>query len=390
MLNQEGQPQVTSIHSSRNGAAILLVEDNDDLRENAALVLSLEGYRVFPARDGLEALHMLTSGECKPDLIVSDIAMPNMDGYEFFDAIHKMPTLRSVPFIFLTARGSAHDIRFGKKLGVDDYLPKPFNADDFLVAVSSKLKRTREIRDDAEHALDDARRILVQLMSHELRTPLTYVAGGFSLLAEHLEQGEMPSDMQTSMSLIHSGTQRLNRLAEQMVIYAELVSGHARMQLDKLGAPCDLEQMARDAIQRTQRELVERGTRFLLDAQTAEPLEIVTIPEFLVDAFYEVLRNAAQYSPEGSDVLVTLAAEDGHSILTVTDHGRGIASDDQATIWEILVQSERQKHEQQGAGMGLPIVKQTMLLHGGQASLHSEVNAGTVVTLRLPLYRGEA
>src|SRR5215470_12583496 len=119
---------------------ILVVEDNEDLRENAVLVLTLEGFNVFSAMDGQEALDMLTTGQCSPDLIVSDIAMPRLDGYGFFEAVHNNPLLRSIPFIFLTARGSRRDVRFGKELGVDDYLIKPFNADDFLVTVKSKLK----------------------------------------------------------------------------------------------------------------------------------------------------------------------------------------------------------------------------------------------------------
>ncbi len=381
---------MTLANSHQHGATILLVEDNEDLRENASLVLNLEGYHVFPARDGLEALQMLLRGDCKPDLIVSDISMPNMDGYQFFEAIHKIPDLRVVPFIFLTARGSAHDIRFGKQLGVDDYLPKPFNADDFLIAVASKLKRTQEIRDHAEQALDNARRDMVQLLSHELRTPITYVAGGFALLSEHLEQGDLPNDMQISMNLIHNGTQRLNRLAEQMVSYTELVSGHAQLQLDSLGAPCNLQLLVQDAIRIVQRELSERSTQFRLDVQTAEPIEVVTIPDILSDALYEVLRNAAQYSPETSEVIVTLAAENGDAVLTVTDHGRGIPAEDLETIWDILIQSERHMYEQQGAGMGLPLVKQIMRLHGGQASLQSEVNVGTTVTLRLPMYRADS
>src|SRR5579871_1558555 len=137
---------------------ILIVEDNEDLRENAVLVLTLEGFNVFSAMDGQEALDMLTTGQCSPDLIVSDIAMPRLDGYGFFEAVHNNPSLRTIPFIFLTARGSRRDIRFGKELGADDYLVKPFNADDFLVAVRSKLKRTQEIREEAENQLDDARR----------------------------------------------------------------------------------------------------------------------------------------------------------------------------------------------------------------------------------------
>ncbi len=366
---------------------ILVVEDNEDLRENAVLVLTLEGYLVVSAVDGQAALDLLSAGECRPDLIVSDIAMPRLDGYGFFEAVHNNPTLRTIPFIFLTARGSRRDIRFGKELGADDYLVKPFNADDFLVAVRSKLKRNQEIREQAENDLDDARRRMVQLLSHELRTPLTYVTGGFSLLAEGLEQENLPNDMQMSMGLIRSGTQRLNHLAEQLVQYAELISGHSKIQMETLGEALNLESIITEVIKVASDEFRERRITYIADYQPREHLEILTVPELIRTALYEVLRNAGTYSTVGGEVVVRLTNEDDTAYISVIDHGRGIKPDDQSRIWEILIQSERTKHEQQGAGMGLPIVKQIMLTHGGDATLESEVDRGTVVTLSIPLYR---
>src|SRR5258707_15561626 len=288
----ESRPAVTT----QTGQTILVVEDNEDLRENAVLVLSLEGYKVFSAMDGQDALDLLMSGKCRPDLIVSDIAMPRLDGYGFFEAVHSNPTLRSIPFIFLTARGSRRDIRFGKELGADDYLVKPFNADDFLVAVRSKLKRNQEIREQAENDLDDARRRMVQLLSHELRTPLTYVTGGFSLLAEGLEQENLPNDMQMSMGLIRSGTQRLNHLAEQLVQYAELISGHSKIQMEKLGAPANLALAAKEALSQAQRETAARNLQWVTELELPEAVFVFTISDFLRYAIYEIIRNATTFS----------------------------------------------------------------------------------------------
>jgi len=366
---------------------ILVVEDNEDLRENAVLVLTLEGYSVVSAVDGQDALELLSAGECHPDLIVSDIAMPRLDGYGFFEAVHNNPSLRTIPFIFLTARGSRRDIRFGKELGADDYLVKPFNADDFLVAVRSKLKRNQEIREQAENALDDARRRMVQLLSHELRTPLTYVTGGFTLLAEGLEQEDLPNDMQMSMGLIRSGTQRLNHLAEQLVQYAELISGHSKIQLETLGESLNLESIITEAVKVVSDEFKERRITFITDYLPREHLDVFTVPELFRTALYEVMRNAGTYSPVGGEVIVRLIHEDNIAYIQVIDQGRGILPEDQARIWEILIQSERTKHEQQGAGMGLPIVKQIMMAHGGNATLESEVGKGTVVTLSVPIYQ---
>lgn len=375
------------MQSATTDATILLVEDNEDLRENATLVLSLEGYQVFSACDGQEAIELLTTGKCQPDLIVSDIAMPRMDGYAFFKAVREVPELRVVPFIFLTARGSARDIRFGKQLGADDYLPKPFNADDFLVAVENKLRRAQEMRDHAESELDDARRTMVQLLSHELRTPLTYVTGGFSLLAEELQSALLPEDMQISMGLIHNGTQRLNRLAEQMVLYAELISGHARLQLQAAGVPTDLASLVADVVALARREFQSRQIQFKTDFSLTEPVEVLAVPQLLSNALYEVLRNAATYCREGTETTISLTVEGDEVVIAICDQGWGIPAENRKAIWDVMIQSERDKYEQQGVGMGLPIVRATMLMHGGSASLESEVNKGTTVTLRLPVYR---
>jgi two-component system, sensor histidine kinase and response regulator len=381
---------MSQMSSTTADATILLVEDNEDLRENATLVLSLEGYQVFSACDGQEAIELLTTGKCQPDLIVSDIAMPRMDGYAFFKAVREVPELRVIPFIFLTARGSARDIRFGKQLGADDYLPKPFNADDFLVAVENKLRRSKEMRDHAEGELDNARRTMVQLLSHELRTPLTYVTGGFSLLAEELEHASLPEDMQVSMGLIHNGTQRLNRLAEQMVLYAELISGHARLQFATMGINIDLPPLVAEIVSLAQREFKSRRVQFKTDFQLSESLEVLAVPQLLSNAIYEVLRNAASYSHEGTETKVSLTIDGDEAVIVVKDQGWGIPPENQKRIWEVMIQSEREKYEQQGAGMGLPIVRATMLMHSGSAALESEPGQGTTVTLRLPIYRGDA
>lgn len=376
------------MNATRKEATILLVDDDEDIRKNATLILDLEGYAVHAASNGQEALDVLQSGACRPALIVSDIAMPIMDGYAFFQAVRQIPALRMVPFIFLSAHGSRRHVRAGRELGVDDYLVKPFDPIEFLATVRNKLNRTHEMRQEVEREFEGTRRSLIQLLSHELRTPLTYITGGFELLVDSFRQLTDPQDVDVSLGLIRSGTQRLTRLAEQVVRYAELVSGHARMQLDRLGEPTMLVSLVEAAINQAQPDLLMRSIDLVTDYQEAEDAEVFTVAELLPNAMYEVLRNAAAYSPEGSRVAVTLTANGDTAVITIQDHGRGIPEKDLATIWAVMQQSERTKHEQQGAGMGLPIVRQTLLLHSGSASLTSQPGLGTTVYLTLPLYKG--
>jgi len=367
---------------------ILFVEDNRDLRKNAALVLEIEGYKVQVARDGREALDYLEGG-LVPDLIVSDIMMPRMDGYAFFEAVRQIPSLKAVPFIFLTARGSRRDISTGRQMGADDYLVKPFDPEDFLIAVQNKLKRTADIRAQAVEGLNNARRLLIQLLSHELRTPLTYVTGGFALLAEELERQEAASpsdDIRISLDLIQSGTLRLNRLAEQMVLYSQIISGSVAQHIAEMREEIELGDVVSDALNTLDKVVKSRQVTVQIDsAAPNRTLGVMGIKDLLVTALSEIIRNAVQYSREGASVQVVLRREDEKAVIEVIDRGLGISARDQAEIWNVLAQSNRDRNEQQGAGMGLSIARGVIEAHGGTIDLWSVEGEGTRVTIALPL-----
>lgn len=127
-----------------NRETLLIVEDNHALREGLGEMLALEGFTIVSAingRDALEKMNGLT-----PDLILSDISMPEMDGYEFFRAVRSRGEWVTIPFLFLSARGEKEDILTGKDLGADDYLVKPLTRDELVTAVRARLARSRQVR----------------------------------------------------------------------------------------------------------------------------------------------------------------------------------------------------------------------------------------------------
>ena len=123
---------------------ILLIEDNASMRRNIAQMLTLEGYRVLDYADGSAALAQ--ARELRPDLVLCDIMMPGMDGYEVLAQLRAQHATASVPFIFLTAKGDVPDIRAGMALGADDYLPKPVERLDLLTAIRTRLTRHEQQR----------------------------------------------------------------------------------------------------------------------------------------------------------------------------------------------------------------------------------------------------
>ena len=123
---------------------ILLIEDNTKILYNLKLLLEFNDYNPIPATNGVEALAILNKLDSPPDMILCDIMMPEMDGYEFYQKMNDKPQWQFIPFIFLTAKASPEDVRFGKKLGADDYIIKPFNEEDLLSSITGKISRNKK------------------------------------------------------------------------------------------------------------------------------------------------------------------------------------------------------------------------------------------------------
>src|SRR5687768_13429493 len=133
VIVREGESAADDGH--KEGGHILLVEDDEVLLKGLHDLLEMEGFRITTANDGADGLRSLEGMPRFPDLIISDIRMPHMDGYEFLAAVRNRPEWLTIPFIFLSAKGQKEDIRYGKMRGVDDYVAKPFELKDLLVAI---------------------------------------------------------------------------------------------------------------------------------------------------------------------------------------------------------------------------------------------------------------
>ena len=129
---------------------ILVVDDEPVIRDSIAEILSLHGYQVLTASNGIEGLDVIHQNV--PELIISDIMMPQMNGYQFYQRVRSTTEWLWIPFIFLSAKVEGEDIRFGKELGVEDYLKKPIDAEDLLAAVIGCLKRFHQLKESRQEA----------------------------------------------------------------------------------------------------------------------------------------------------------------------------------------------------------------------------------------------
>jgi len=137
---------------------ILLIEDNDDIRNNTAEILELSSYKVFTAENGKKGLEKAL--EQHPDLIICDIMMPVLDGFGVLHAIHKNEAFRNIPFIFLTAKTERSDFRKGMELGADDYITKPFTGTELLHAVDSRLNKLELLKKEFSPGLEGLQQLM--------------------------------------------------------------------------------------------------------------------------------------------------------------------------------------------------------------------------------------
>ena len=364
-----------------NAPRILVVDDHEPLLTAIQGILEGEGYAIFTATNGVLALEMMD--EVVPNLIIADIMMPRMDGYALYEAIRAQQEWVTIPFIFLTAKAEREDKLKGKNMGAEDYLTKPFDPQELVVAVRSRLGRARAIKEATDSQLDRLKQQIASVLGHELRTPLTYVRGYTELALE-----EVPStdDLQDFLLGIKRGADRLNCLVEDLMLMVQLDTGRTAEEFRLLvHAHPNLKSVLETAILQHQREATARGATLEL---VAEPnLPPVQIGETLfVNALGKLIENGIKFSRgEEKQVTVNARVVDKWVEIDVCDNGIGIAPKELPLLFERFRQIDRDKMEQQGAGLGLALAQELIRLHDGQIVVDSTVGEGSTFTIRLPV-----
>ncbi len=379
-------------------ATILIVEDDLHLMEGIREILEIHDYDVWTAPDGQVALELLQQQPTPPDLILSDIMMPHMDGYEFFQAVRDNPDWVKIPFIFLTAKGERDDVMLGKGMGSDDYIVKPFEAQDLLTIVEAKLRRIREVGQYFEGQVAEIKRKVLTIINHEMRTPLTYVVAYSDMLnrdyAELLERDpdDLPlNDMRTFLHGINAGANRLRRLVENFILLAELETGEARETFSWRRERFSDYNVLLHVVANQYRDQA-REKQATLEVYIEDNLPpIVADSEYLTTAIECLVDNAVKFT-ERPETTITLRAyqEEDCVCFSVTDQGRGIPEEELDRIFKSFYQIDREVYEDQGAGAGLAIVKGVVQLHGGRVSVQSAVGQGSTFTICIPIAQQEA
>jgi signal transduction histidine kinase len=361
---------------------ILVVEDADVLRLDIAEMLRLEGFEVDEAENGAVGLHCALTH--RPDLIISDIMMPVMDGLGLLKAVRDSAGMTGVPFIFLTARTDRVDMRTAMELGADDFVTKPFHVAELLAAAEAQLKKQQQRDAVLESRMETLRGNIIVALPHELRTPLNSILGFSELL---MADGRQLSQARTAEMArhIHNAGQRLYALVDNYLLYAqlELIATDQRR----------IVELRREIAFGTTSVIENSATQVAKRHQRQEMLQVVIhdAPVFAMNELYlkkivdELVDNAFKFSPREGLVRVCVTANETHGRIKVGDQGIGLTDEQIAQIGAYM-QFSRRLREQQGTGLGLAIVSRLCELYGGEMTIESEPGSYTLITVTLPLH----
>jgi len=359
---------------------ILIVEDAPANIQTLTVTLKEKGYQISVATNGKQALDVVA--RVRPDLMLLDVMMPEMDGFETCQRLKASEQWRDIPIIFLTAKTETADIVRGFELGAVDYVSKPFNAHELLARVNTHLTVDRQQRELQENyrrlsELERLRDSLVHMVVHDLRSPLLGLSGCLQMLQADLE-GKLEAEQAGDLESALTAAQRLSEMVTSLLDVSRLEAG--QMPLSKEAV--DLRKVISGAIESLGG--LTRG-RHVLFTSSDTPVTVVCDPEVIGRIVANLLGNALKFTPASGEVRVSAVPSANEVRINVADTGPGIPPEYRERIFEKFGQVEGQKEgKKHSTGLGLTFCKLAAEAHGGKIGVDSEVGHGSTFWFTLP------
>ena len=392
-------------------ARVLHIEDDPNNRRLVQKLLGAAGHDVIEAASGVEGIKL--ARETLPDLVLVDINIPDLDGYEVTLRLRGMPTLREVPIVAITAEGDRDSTL---AVGCDGFVAKPIEAAHFAETIGRFLEGHREwaadgsdqlLRERTQKIVERLERKIVELsetnerleeiarlrrefmqnVSHELATPMTPVVGYLRLLLNE-ELGPLTDLQRKCLSSIETSTQRLRSVVDTLLDVSSLETGR----MHYYTRPYDFREVATRALDLIRRKLEERDVT-LVERVPEQSMPALGDPDKLLRAMIHVLDNASKFTPTGGEVAVEVRAHPDDSLsFAVADSGPGVRPEHIARIMEPFFQVDGSvTREHGGVGLGLAFARRVTEALGGGIEISSppagEVAerqlSGTLVELRV-------
>lgn len=342
---------------------ILIVEDDEAVRVTLNDLLTLNGFETVEARDGAEGLELARREN--PACIISDVAMPKLDGYELLRALRADDNLRSVPVVLLTAKTDRAATRHGMELGADDYITKPFTEDEIVRSVRARLEK-KELLDELD--------AFAHTVAHDLRGPLATLTGRIELMELTHETSDAEHRRHQIEEAIRSA-RRLNAIIEDLLV----LSGVRRQTMQPV--PLDMAAIVREALDRID-DLVRRCEASVTLPSTW-PVALGHAP-WVVHVWANYLSNAAKYA--GPQARITVGSSPGTSPgrtrFWVADQGPGIEKEIGERLFAPFTRIPSSRVT--GHGLGLSIVRRIIEKLDGCVGCDSTLGQGSRFWFELP------
>ncbi|MGA1867904.1 MAG: response regulator [bacterium] len=377
---------------SRNYNVLIVDDEPNILKSCERLFQSSNNINVWKSTDGNEALSMAKS--INFDLFLLDIMLPVIDGFVICDYLKADPKTNDIPIIFLTGRDEAGLIVKGFEHGAQDYITKPFNAQELLARVKTHLElrekterlssmncilekkvaeRTAQLAEANEKLLnlEKTKSTFLALISHELRTPLT----GITILINLIEESMQSDKQKEYMRCLKTSTDSLIKFSETALLITSLKACKNKI----VTKPIPVKSLIIIAIGRTQYRADQKNLRLIMEEMSEKP-EILVDRELIEQCLENILDNAIRYSPERSGIVLKAIDNKDSVVIEINDSGPGFSEESLRMLFEFFV-SDDIAHHTEGLGLGLAAVKLIMDAHFGKIEVENRQEGGASVRL---------
>jgi two-component system, sensor histidine kinase and response regulator len=360
---------------------ILIVDDTPENLQVLASILQKRHYEVNMAASGEDALFMVN--EKKPDLILLDISMPEMDGYQVCEKLKSTPLTKEIPVIFLTAHNDIESIVRGFDCGAVDYVTKPCNPTELIVRIRThlELKRHREImtrQNEKLRELNKDKDGFLGIAAHDLINPLNAIMG-FCRIIER--EKHVPDRIDEYISYILMATKRMHGIIKNLLDVHKIEQGRIENKPEHI----DLDKSVNSLMENHRSHALSK--HIALELENNSPGKSLLMDPFVIDQVLDnLISNAIKFSPPGKKVTVRVSIGEGHINLQVADQGPGFTEDDKKKMFGKFARlSAAPTGDENSTGLGLSIVK--MLIDGvkGSIAVESEPSQGALFTVQIPL-----
>ena len=358
-------------------AAVLVIDDEEAIRDSCCQVLAKAGYKTQTAEDGNVGLEKIT--EMKPDLVLVDLKMPGMSGMEVLEKIAQIDP--SIICVVITGYATIESAVEAMKRSAYDFLPKPFTPDQLRIVVKRGLER-RRLAIEAERLRREKqmmRENFVTLVSHQLRSPLASARQYFGVIKEGFA-GDVTDKQKQIIETAGKYLDDLMQLINDWLDMARIDSGRIAEKFEAVALETVLLEILDGLAASTEAGKVTLGLRLSADTPAVHGDR-----DSLKQAITNLVSNAIRYNRQGGTVTINTRQQGNDVVIEVCDTGIGISRDDIPFIFdEFFRVKSSQTRAISGTGLGLPIAKRIIEAHHGHIQVDSELGKGTTFTIFLP------